>query len=159
MGISALKLGLRNSENLLRNWRKQLENQEFTHYVFLVNISDHPYMYNIIENAFCERVVFYVKIKLKLKLIRFWFLKFTFIVLLNFSTVFCRYLREVCKLTISRQIIRSCWTGTFINYSVKTRLKLTINNITLAHNSDFPPSLHVQNTWWGKGSRPPYGPC
>ena len=60
MRISALKIVFRNIENSLRNWRKPLEKQEFTHYV----ICQYLDAYTIFsKTSFCDWLVFLLKIK------------------------------------------------------------------------------------------------
>ena len=102
MGISALKTVFKHIENSLRNWRKPLDKEEFTHYVCCQYLET----YTIFSKTnFCGRLVFLLKIKFDRKKScsicfsnSFWFF------LRDFSTVMqiivCSALKSIKPMTI-----------------------------------------------------------
>ena len=118
MEISSLKTVFRNIENSQRNWRKPLEKQEITHYVFCQHLGTETIFS---KSHFCDRFVFNWSFNLNEKnsLLNFFF-KFLFIFLrIHFSTVFRRFL---CDFSI------------FLKTGFSTEIHINRDRVVFIHN-------------------------
>ena len=128
MGISALKTVLRNIENLHRSWRKPIEKQKFTHYVFCQYLETYTIF---LKMNFWVKLVFILEIKFNWykTLVKVFFFQINFYFFAWFFNGFS---------PISSRVSNISWNGVQrVKFTLKTTEYYSNNAVPFLRFDDF----------------------